>query len=127
MSADNGIYILQSLDGFRVIHAQAIENIYWHFTCCDNPNVIEKKIGDIYTVEICKNCNTERPIGVMKNEINPCFLKQYFGGCKIFKTKEESLLEAERIYNEILNDDYCPIIEYGIQFIRGWENKDFPK
>lgn len=28
MSADDGIYILQSKDGFRVIWAQAIENIY---------------------------------------------------------------------------------------------------
>lgn len=29
MSADNGIYILQTKDGFRVSHAQAIENINW--------------------------------------------------------------------------------------------------
>jgi hypothetical protein len=28
MSVDNGIYILQSLDGFRVAHAQAIENLW---------------------------------------------------------------------------------------------------
>ena len=28
MSADNGIYILESKDGFRVIYAQAIENIF---------------------------------------------------------------------------------------------------
>lgn len=27
MSADNGIYILKTKDGFRVIHAQAIENV----------------------------------------------------------------------------------------------------
>ena len=29
MSSDNGIYILEAKDGFRVIHAQAIENLYW--------------------------------------------------------------------------------------------------
>ncbi len=29
MSADNGIYILQTKDGFRVAHAQAIDNIYF--------------------------------------------------------------------------------------------------
>ena len=29
MSADNGIYILKTGSGSRVIHAQAIENIYW--------------------------------------------------------------------------------------------------
>ena len=29
MSADNGIYILQTKDGFRVMCTQAIDNIYW--------------------------------------------------------------------------------------------------
>lgn len=29
MSADNGIYIHKFEDGWRVCHAQAIENIYW--------------------------------------------------------------------------------------------------
>ena len=31
MSADNGIYILECKDQYRVIHAQAIENLYWTF------------------------------------------------------------------------------------------------
>lgn len=29
MSADNGIYIHKFKDGFKVIHAQSIDNIYW--------------------------------------------------------------------------------------------------
>jgi len=29
MSADNGIYIHKFRDGYKVIHAQCIENIYW--------------------------------------------------------------------------------------------------
>lgn len=29
MSADNGIYILQTSDGYRVAHLQAIENLFW--------------------------------------------------------------------------------------------------
>lgn len=29
MSADNGVYILETRDQYRVIHAQAIENLYW--------------------------------------------------------------------------------------------------
>lgn len=29
MSADNGIYILRCKDQFRVIHAQAIDGVYW--------------------------------------------------------------------------------------------------
>jgi len=29
MSADNGIYIHKFRSGYKVIHAQAIDNIYW--------------------------------------------------------------------------------------------------
>ena len=29
MSADNGVYIHKFRDGWRVTHAQAIDNIYW--------------------------------------------------------------------------------------------------
>jgi hypothetical protein len=29
MSADNGIYILKTKDQYRVIHAQAIDNLWW--------------------------------------------------------------------------------------------------
>lgn len=31
MSADNGIYILKTKDSFRVIHAQAIENLFYTY------------------------------------------------------------------------------------------------
>ena len=30
MSADNGIYIHKFDEGFKVCHAQCIENIHWH-------------------------------------------------------------------------------------------------
>jgi hypothetical protein len=30
MSADNGVYIHKFRVGYKVVHAQAIENIYWH-------------------------------------------------------------------------------------------------
>lgn len=99
MSADNGVYILQSLDGFRVIHAQAIENLYW------------------WEIEDC---------GKMVDRLNPQELKRYFGKCKVFSTKEEADKEAQKIYDEIMKDDFCPIVEYGISYIKGWENKFFP-
>lgn len=35
MSADNGIYILKLKDEARIIHAQAIENVYWNYTNSD--------------------------------------------------------------------------------------------
>lgn len=30
MSADNGVYIAEFNEGFKVVHAQAIDNIYYH-------------------------------------------------------------------------------------------------
>lgn len=98
MSADNGVYILEAKDGFRVIHAQAIDNLwYWEY-----PNPHE--------------CS----------QLNPKYIKQYFGEAKIFKTIDEAYKAAKEIYDEIMSSDF-PVIEYGISFIQGWEDKEFPK
>lgn len=90
MSADNGIYILQTRDGYRVVHAQAIENIY---------------DGD---------------------KFNLIWIAEYWGKCNLLKTEQEAWGEAKKLYDEIMDDDFCPIIEYGVQFIEGMENQDFP-
>lgn len=91
MSADNGIYILQTLDGYRVVHAQAIENIY------DGGKFNLQAVAD------------------------------YFGVCPtIVKTEKEAWAQAKIIYDEIMNDDYCPILEYGVIFLSGMENQKFP-
>ena len=95
MSADNGIYILQAKDGYRVVHAQAIENLWWW-------NEHECDGG-----------------------LNPKYIFDYFGRSKIFKTRQEALSNADHIYNEIMDSEY-PMIEYGIQWIDGWEDKEFP-
>lgn len=127
MSADNGVYILQSKDGFRVAHAQAIENLnWWDKKCCDHPIVDDFKSESDCWIRVCINCKTF-VIGEERPEINPKVLKEYFGDSKILPTKEEALLEANRIYEEILSDPICPICEYGISFIKGWEDKDFPE
>lgn len=127
MSSDNGIYILQSLDGWRVIHAQAIENLYWHHICCDNPDIIYIEDLQGCSHEKCLNCARVDPIGIQKNELNSQMLKQYFEEAQCFKTEQDALEEAIRLYNEIMNNEFYPICEYGICFIRGWENKEFPK
>ena len=101
ISSDNGIYILQSNDGYRVIHAQAIDNLYWW----------QKSDG--------KNWEC-------RDELNPEELINYFGKCKIIKTDEEALKEAKRLYIEVI-DSYCGILEYGISYIKDWQNKEFPK
>lgn len=116
MSADNGIYILHSKDGYRVAHLQAIENIYWWFTCCDNPKIVEKEHYGIEYIDICLNCQTEKPSGEMKDSICPDRLKEMFENAKYFTTREKAFEEAESIYNEIMQCEF-PIVEYGIQFI----------
>ena len=98
MSADDGIYILETLDGFRVVHTQNIGEIYW-----DDK---KKKIGD---------------------KINTKILKAYFKYAKFFKTKEEALIEAVRMEESILEDGFTLGSEYGIQFIRDWKKRRFPK
>lgn len=103
MSSDNGIYILQTKDGYRVTHAQAIDNLYWWGKEMNEAELSEKR-----------------------NEINPKELIKYFGKCKLFKTEIDALKKATKLYKEILTDPNC-IIEYGISFIHGWEKKEFPK
>jgi hypothetical protein len=75
MSADNGIYILQSKDGYRITHAQAIENLYW---------------------DEDQRCEVQ--------QLQPKKLERYFGKCKVFKTRREALKEADRLYQDIIKN-----------------------
>lgn len=97
MSADNGVYILHTLDGWRVIHDQAIDNLYW------------------WRVEGASLDQQE-----LKNEINPSSLYSYFKDCVVYKEKYEAWHEAMLLYRKI------GYVEYGIQFIEGFEQKEFP-
>ena len=82
MSADNGIYIHKFRKGWKVCHAQAIENVF-----------LGSSGGYNYKI-----------------------LKEYFKDSPLFKTEKKALVEATRIYKEIMNSNF-PIIEYGISFI----------
>ncbi len=79
MSADNGIYILQAKDGYRVTHAQAIDNLNWW----------PEDSG-------------------YREELNPQVVYDYFHASKVFSTKEEALKEAWRLYDGI-EEDGLPI------------------
>lgn len=49
MSADNGIYILHTEDGYRVAHLQAIENLFWNKGKVENTpqnNALIRMFGD---------------------------------------------------------------------------------
>ena len=126
MSADNGIYILQTKDGYRVVHAQAIENINWWFTCCNNPKIVLFEDNEGCSHQECENCKTIDPRGEMRQELNPQGIINYFGCCTPVKTEYEAMEHAKQIYDEIMDDDFCPIIEYGIQYINEMKDQEFP-
>ena len=123
MSADNGIYILKTLDGYRVVLAQNIDNLYWWetWTCCGNP-VPCKKDGEDY----CLHCGNALPAHERRDELNPLAIAEYFGPCNVVQTEVEAWEEARALYEAILEDDYCPILEYGVQFVKGMEDEEFP-
>jgi len=47
-------------------------------------------------------------------------LRSYFGTSKVFQTKEEAVIEAFRMEDEIMTSDF-PILEYGISYIGEFE------
>jgi hypothetical protein len=129
MSADNGIYILRTKDGYRVAECQAIENILWWPTCCENPNIQDQ--SEIYQEDLCfheecANCGTIDPEWEQREEINPQVVFKYFHESEVFQTREEALEQADFFYCQA-NKDACCGVEYGIQFINGLEQTNFPK
>lgn len=116
MSADNGVYIFKSLEGYRVTHAQAIENLYWWY---DDERMYENSHWDKLQEE--HGCIPhEFTQGKEKEELNPKMIISYFGKCKVFSNEFEAFQEAKRIHDE---HSYT---EYGISYIKGWEDKPFP-
>lgn len=94
MSADNGIYILQTnnVDGtgfeYRVAECQAIENISYY--------------------------NPAR--GYNDKIVDDAMLVIYFGDSKVYNKKDAHDI-ANRIEDDILQS-YCPVLEYGISTIK---------
>jgi hypothetical protein len=128
MSADNGIYILQTKDGYRVAHLQAIDNIYWHPDCCENPHIVDDSLGeDMYYHEHCQICGKVDPeYKIREGVANLTVIWMYFNRSVVYPDRESAMKKADEIYNEITNDDFCGIVEYGIQFINGMEEMEFP-
>jgi hypothetical protein len=128
MSADNGIYMLKTLDGWRVKHLQCIDNIYWWPTCCEESDIIETNLdpeGDGCYHDICQNCETKDVEWERREKINPLVILDYFGDAKLLETEEDAFNEADFIYTDITK---CGggYVEYGIQKINGLEEIPFP-
>ena len=90
MSADNGIYILKTKDQYRIIHAQAIENIYWEH---DN------------RYAYYSNCGTNRLV--------PSRVVEFWGNSKYTKDEAIAFKVAHAMLNKIERN--CGICEYGIR------------
>jgi len=120
MSADNGIYILQAKDGFRVTEASAIDNLNWWWND-------ERLYDEKYVKEQEENGvkNPYKGKGKSKNKLNPREIARYFGKADVFKTREEAMNKAIEMYDTIMRSNF-PVLEYGISFVCGWEDKDFP-
>jgi hypothetical protein len=92
VSADNGVYILEtlvdvsgSIREYRVTEMGAVDNVYY-----DEDDECDTQDQDVW----------------IKNA------RQMWGHCKVFKTQEEALDEAFRIAKEI--EDEGDFTEYGI-------------
>lgn len=91
MSADNGVYILETGKGkskeYRVKHLQAVENVYWD----EN-----------------RNRETDDPDVWIGNA------RRMWNNCEVLSNKAEAVVEADRI----ASDPELWILEYGICTIR---------
>lgn len=92
MSSDNSIAVLKTLDGkggneYRVRHLQGLDNMQW-----------DKKTGG-YSGD---------PDVHIENARN------MWKGCEVFKNAIEAFDAAHKMEREILNDDFCPFLEYGV-------------
>ena len=108
MSADNGVYILVSRGRktrkgyqkeYRVIHAQAIENITWQ---PDYPDYM-----------------------VQDSELNRSEVLAYFGNARVFTDRRIAEGYAQRIFDEVMEG--FGIVEYGIVWFDEFAHIPFPK
>lgn len=88
MSADNGIYVLETKDGFRVVELQAVENYCW-----------DDEIG---------GHTTDQDVWI-KNA------REMWASSPHFKTEEEAMKYAKKLHDKTMKD--FGIVEYGISFI----------
>ena len=95
MSADNGLYILETNKGagkeYRVAYHMAVENYEW-----DDDKIEMSNDPDIW----------------IKNA------RDMWKDCKVFTDRDKALQEADRQYQNLMGDpDGMAFLEYGISFI----------
>jgi hypothetical protein len=101
MNNHNGIYILETKGEWRVVLAPDIETLYYW----------KDERNGLY---------------IQHDVINPQELVNYFHPCNVLKSEYEAMEEAKILFEEIMDDDYCPSIEFAISYIEGWKDKYYP-
>jgi hypothetical protein len=98
MSADNGIYILKTKDQYRVIEAQAIENLWWSFIKWDfDKGMVPTRIVEYYGGTRYTR-NQETAYRVADAMANKCYILEY--GIRTFsinKTWKQIIAEAKKL------------------------------
>jgi len=99
MSADNGIYILECKDQYRVIHAQAIDNLYWTFLdgmmSVDKP--VSTRIVEMYgDSRYTRDINMARNIAFSMEKRHP-ILEYGVSSIRVNKTWYEIVQEAKKL------------------------------
>jgi hypothetical protein len=108
MSADNGIYILNTKEGqYRVIHAQAIDNLNWSFIHFREEKYVPTRIIEYYGN--CKYTYNKDMAMHIANNIYKWFPFVEYG---------IQIIPANRTWNQIKND----AINYAKQEIKAIEN-----
>ena len=134
MSADNGIYILQTINPlggkeYRVSDLSAIENLNYDKDAPD-PIIFQPSKED-YSDKQFHSVNEYMPENTKHLEWSMAYRAKYhsddddvlirnarkiFARCQVRYTREDALKEADIIYQNIMASDF-PVLEYGISFI----------
>ena len=99
MSADNGVYILETPDR-------------------SDPTKKEYRVREHCAIE---NVTSNDP-GWDQDEC----ARGYFGKCRVFHDDGKAFEEARRIYDKIMEDGFYPIVEHGICMIQLTPDRPFP-
>lgn len=94
MSADNGIYILKLKDQYRIIHAQAIENLWWSHL--DN-----KKHGEMIPTRIYERYSNSPPINNLETTYQTVF--EMAQSCTILEYGIQ-MFELDKTWEQIIKE-----------------------
>ena len=97
MSADNGIYILVTKDQYRVIHAQAIDNLTFSHVNRNNRELVPTRIVEYYSnCKYTRNIDLARKIAFSMARRYPV-LEYGISEIKINKTWNQIVREAKEL------------------------------